>query len=124
MKFLSCLLLNICGLLPLGHVAGILAADGLERPWNAQWIAAPGDTGSTYGVFYFGKSIHLADKPQQFIIHVSADNRYKLFPLARRGATLIIGIMKLLILPPIFLPGKIKWSRLSGMRLSTVRKHR
>jgi alpha-L-rhamnosidase len=79
MKFLSCLLLNICGLLPLGHVAGILAADGLERPWNAQWIAAPGDTGSTYGVFYFGKSIHLADKPQQFIIHVSADNRYKLY---------------------------------------------
>jgi alpha-L-rhamnosidase len=50
-----------------------------NRPWNADWIAAPFDAGNSYGVYYFRKSINLATKPLSFIIHVSADNRYKLF---------------------------------------------
>lgn len=51
----------------------------VERPWNAQWIAAVNDNGTGYGVYYFRKNIQLGDKPQSFMVHVSADNRYKLF---------------------------------------------
>ncbi len=47
--------------------------------WNASWIAAPNDNGTEYGVYYFRKSIDLSAKPSSFIIHVSADNRYKLY---------------------------------------------
>ncbi|HEY8919548.1 MAG TPA: alpha-L-rhamnosidase N-terminal domain-containing protein, partial [Chitinophaga sp.] len=50
-----------------------------SRPWNANWIAAPNDPGNGYGVYYFRKNIDLAVKPASFIIHVSADNRYKLY---------------------------------------------
>lgn len=50
-----------------------------NRPWNAKWIAAPNDNGVEYGVYYFRKNINLPNKPASFIIHISADNRYKLF---------------------------------------------
>lgn len=50
-----------------------------QRPWNAQWIAAQGDNGKTYGVFYFRKNINLAARPKAFVVHISADNRYKLY---------------------------------------------
>jgi len=51
----------------------------LTRPWNAYWIAPANESGREYGVYYFRKSIDLAAKPSSFIIHVSADNRYKLY---------------------------------------------
>jgi len=51
----------------------------LSKPWNAYWIAAPDETGTEYGVYYFRKSIDLTAKPSNFIVKVSADNRYKLF---------------------------------------------
>lgn len=47
--------------------------------WNAQWVAAPNDNGSEYGVYYFRKMIELEDKPDSFIIHLSGDNRYKFY---------------------------------------------
>src|SRR5882757_3760425 len=50
-----------------------------NRPWNANWIAAPNDPGNEYGIYYFRKSIDLAAKPASFTIHLSADNRYKLY---------------------------------------------
>jgi alpha-L-rhamnosidase len=51
----------------------------LPTTWNANWIAAPGDDGRQYGVYYFRKQLELVARPTHFIIHVSADNRYKLF---------------------------------------------
>lgn len=51
----------------------------VERPWNAQWIAHTYDNGMEYGIYYFRKNIVLSDKPATFIVHISADNRYKLF---------------------------------------------
>ena len=51
----------------------------VDRPWNANWIAAPNDPGNGYGVYYFRKSIDLGIKPVRFVVHVSADNRYKLY---------------------------------------------
>ena len=50
-----------------------------NRPWNADWIAVPNDGGTSYGVYYFRKNVDLAVKPATFIVHISADNRYKLF---------------------------------------------
>ncbi|MDB5025015.1 MAG: alpha-rhamnosidase [Mucilaginibacter sp.] len=50
-----------------------------QKPWNAQWIAVPGDNGHSYGVFYFRKNINLTVKPLSFVVYVSADNRYKLY---------------------------------------------
>ncbi|WP_158796941.1 alpha-L-rhamnosidase C-terminal domain-containing protein [Pedobacter sp. L105] len=78
MKFLYSLFIIVFGLLPLTHGAEVKAVNISPRPWNAQWIAVPGDNGTTYGVFYFRKNLNLTSKPQKFIIHVSADNRYKL----------------------------------------------
>jgi alpha-L-rhamnosidase len=50
-----------------------------RKEWNADWIAAPNDPGNHYGVYYFRKTINLPAKPASFIVHVSADNRYKLY---------------------------------------------
>jgi alpha-L-rhamnosidase len=71
MKNFLCFLVVLCGLTGVGAP--------LDRPWNANWIAAPNDPGNGYGVYYFRKNIDLAAKPGRFVIHVSADNRYKLY---------------------------------------------
>jgi alpha-L-rhamnosidase len=76
MKYLFAVLLLFTGLLP-GKPACATPDDA--RPWNADWIAMLNDPGSEYGVYYFRKSVDLAAKPATFIVHVSADNRYKLY---------------------------------------------
>jgi hypothetical protein len=55
------------------------AASSDIKQWNANWIAVPNVDGNAYGVFYFRKKVNLPVKPASFIIHVSADNRYKLY---------------------------------------------
>jgi hypothetical protein len=58
--------------------------------WNAEWITLPGlninqwnaayePALKDYGVYKFRKSFELASKPASFIVHVSGDNRYKLY---------------------------------------------
>jgi alpha-L-rhamnosidase len=47
--------------------------------WKARWIVHPTASGNQFGVFHFRKTIELANPPSSFIIHVSADNRYRLF---------------------------------------------
>jgi hypothetical protein len=51
----------------------------LENQWQASWIAVPGESPTGYGVYLFRKKIDLNSKPDSFVIHLSADNRYKLF---------------------------------------------
>jgi alpha-L-rhamnosidase len=51
----------------------------LTNHWKAQWITHPTESVLDYGVFHFRKSFELATIPSEFIIHVSADNRYRLF---------------------------------------------
>ena len=55
--------------------------------WDARWIV-PGNgsvgepqtaTARQYGIYHFRKTITLAQVPGRFIVHVSADNRYRLF---------------------------------------------
>src|SRR5215212_11083282 len=49
------------------------------KPWNAYWIAVPNEPARDYGVYLFRKNFTLTNRPAHFNIHVSADNRYKLF---------------------------------------------
>jgi alpha-L-rhamnosidase len=53
--------------------------DILSKTWNASWIQPPNIKPHDYGVYHFRKSFLLDVQPTQFIIHVSADNRYKLY---------------------------------------------
>jgi len=51
----------------------------LHETWPAKWITYPGISGKEYGVYLFRKSFQFDSIPKQFIVHVSADNRYKLY---------------------------------------------
>ena len=51
----------------------------LDHAWPASWIAHPTAPAFDYGVFHFRKTFDLAAPPAHFVIHVSADNRYRLF---------------------------------------------
>ncbi|QHS54800.1 alpha-rhamnosidase [Mucilaginibacter sp. 14171R-50] len=53
--------------------------DILNKKWAAQWISVPNEPNKEYGVYHFRKNIGLPTRPAKFVIHVSADNRYKLY---------------------------------------------
>lgn len=79
MKKYSCFLVICLSLFFTESYAALSSRAVAERPWNAQWIANKNDSGTDYGVYYFRKTVTLKDKPATFPIHVSADNRYKLY---------------------------------------------
>ncbi len=58
---------------------GYSSAPPERRDWNAKWIACSADEGLQYGAYYFRKKINLPTKPSSFIVHLSADNQYKLY---------------------------------------------
>ena len=51
----------------------------LQGYWPAEWISCPGISQRAYGVFHFRKSLQLSAPPASLIVHISADNRYRLF---------------------------------------------
>lgn len=51
----------------------------LTEKWDAWWITHPKADIYNYGVFHFRKDFSLQQIPDEFIIHVSADNRYRLY---------------------------------------------
>ncbi|MEA4808931.1 alpha-L-rhamnosidase-related protein [Macellibacteroides fermentans] len=51
----------------------------LQGRWKARWISVPDEAANTYGVYHFRKSFSLDTLPERFLVHVTADNRYKLF---------------------------------------------
>jgi hypothetical protein len=53
--------------------------DILQKQWKASWIEVPDEPSNGYGIYLFRKKINLPSKPSSFRIHVSADNRYKLY---------------------------------------------
>lgn len=77
-------------LLSLTVSAQQINPDLLKKNWRAQWITGPGTpinrftapmdlTLKEYGVIKFRKTFRLQEKPASFVVHVSGDNRYKLF---------------------------------------------
>jgi len=53
--------------------------DILNKDWASKWVTCPVISGTEFGVYLFRKDFTLNMEPKQFIIHVSADNRYKLY---------------------------------------------
>lgn len=51
----------------------------LDQTWDGQWITYPNASLVAFGVFHFRNTFQLREKPQEFIVHVSADNRYELY---------------------------------------------
>lgn len=56
-----------------------ISSDNMKKPWRAYWIYVPGTSLDGYGVYNFRKEFELIEQPGAFIVHVSGDNRYKLF---------------------------------------------
>jgi hypothetical protein len=50
-----------------------------NQTWSAHWIQAPNTALNDYGVYFFRKQINIVQLPQQYWVHVSAYNRYKLY---------------------------------------------
>ena len=48
-------------------------------PWPAKWISVPGAGELDYGVYYFRKDVDLPAVPARYLVHVTGDNRYKLY---------------------------------------------
>lgn len=53
--------------------------DILNHIWPACWISCPETSPFDYAVYHFRKTFNLNSKPDEFIIHISADNRYILY---------------------------------------------
>ncbi len=53
--------------------------DLLTKQWTARWISVDGASPADYGVYHFRRSFDLASKPANFLVHVTADQRYQLF---------------------------------------------
>ncbi len=66
----------ICFLFPL-FLFAFFSAEGVK--WNAHWIMHPDVQPQSYAVILFRKNFELPANPKKFVIHVSADNHYRLF---------------------------------------------
>ena len=53
--------------------------DLVTRRWAAKWIVAAGTDPFGFGVYHFRKALDLPERPQRFVVHVTADNRYQLW---------------------------------------------
>jgi hypothetical protein len=50
----------------------------------AAWVSPPGVPLDSFGVFHFRRTFDLPAQPERFVVHVSADNRYRLFVNGRQ----------------------------------------
>ena len=69
-------------------VVGALASFALHAQEDASWITHPDITGHEFGVYHFRKTLELDEKPKHLNVHVSADNRYRLYV---NGVSVIAG---------------------------------
>jgi hypothetical protein len=51
----------------------------LNKTWKAVWIAPEGAKPLDYGVFHLRRHIRLASRPGRFVVHLAADDRYRLY---------------------------------------------
>lgn len=68
-----------CSLFILHFSLNAQSPDLINKVWPASWITCPGASVKDYGVFHFRKTITLAEQPASFVVHVTGDNRYRLF---------------------------------------------
>jgi alpha-L-rhamnosidase len=70
------LVIAVCGLINPEVAGAQLPADSLRQTWSAQWITSPDGPQRDLSVLHFRKLIELAQQPDHFIVHVSADNQF------------------------------------------------
>jgi alpha-L-rhamnosidase len=73
------ILIVLASVQSFAQLTGKINQELLNKPWKAKWITCPGILGSEYGVYLFRKEIVIDKEIKEFIVHVSADNRYKLY---------------------------------------------
>ncbi len=66
--------------------SGIPNGSAIE-PWSAQWITCPDAPERDAFVFHFRKVLDLPQKPERFLVHVSADNQFLLHVNQQRVGT-------------------------------------
>ena len=78
--FISAALLAICGPELVAGPPGQAAArrDWAKERWTAQWIVCPEAPQRDAGVFHFRKILDLMELPNEFVVHVSGDSRFRL----------------------------------------------
>jgi len=72
-------LLSLLIIYSLQAITQSISQNILTKRWDAYWITAAGLSPKDYGVYHFRKTFSIDNKPDSFIVHVSADNRYKLY---------------------------------------------
>lgn len=78
MKFRFICLQLIC--ISVCHAQNIIINPKLlNEAWSSHWITCPEAAQREYGIYHFRKNISLNTLPATFVVHVSADNRYRLF---------------------------------------------
>ena len=70
--------LLICLLISTAIYSQTINSSTSPQKWSAFWITTPDAPAKNYGVYYFRKKISLSEKPGNFVVHVSGDNRYAL----------------------------------------------
>jgi len=58
-----------------------------SQPWTAEWITAPGVPQKDEVVLHFRKLIQLPQKPEHFLVDVSADNEFILYVNQQRAGS-------------------------------------
>jgi alpha-L-rhamnosidase len=60
----------------VAQVSPVIPQDSAIEPWSAQWITCPNAPERDRFVFHFRKVLELTQKPEHFLVHVSADNQF------------------------------------------------
>src|SRR6266566_4715946 len=66
-------------LLVATNVSAQLPPEALKGLWHAQWITSPNAPQRDSVVLHFRKMFELAQIPEHFVAHVSADNQFILW---------------------------------------------
>jgi alpha-L-rhamnosidase len=67
------------GLMHTSVAEGQLLANTEREMWSAEWITSPDGPQRDVSVLHFRKVLELAQSPQHFLVHVSADNQFILY---------------------------------------------
>ncbi|HFA49343.1 MAG TPA: alpha-L-rhamnosidase [Bacteroidetes bacterium] len=51
----------------------------LKHAWSAQWVTHPTASTLDYNVFLYRRNFNLQAVPETFVVHLSADNRYRFY---------------------------------------------
>src|SRR6266446_1903794 len=73
------LVIAIFQLIEPGVARAQLPSDLQKQMWSAQWITSPDGPQRDQSVLHFRKLIELAQQPEHFVVHVSADNQFILY---------------------------------------------